>query len=41
VFSQIMSYALHRFDVPTTPGAATKPTTATTPANSSQDQDIT
>ena len=23
VFSQIMSYALHRYDIPTTPGAQT------------------
>ena len=23
VFSQIMSYALHRYDIPTTPGAST------------------
>jgi cell division protein FtsI (penicillin-binding protein 3) len=42
VFSQIMSYALHRYDIPTTPGAQT----ATPPANtststSSQAQDIT
>jgi cell division protein FtsI (penicillin-binding protein 3) len=41
VFSQIMSYALHRYDVPTTPGAATKPATTTTPSSSSQSQDIT
>jgi cell division protein FtsI (penicillin-binding protein 3) len=25
VFSQIMSYALHRYDIPTTPGARTAP----------------
>jgi cell division protein FtsI (penicillin-binding protein 3) len=43
VFSQIMSYALHRYDIPTTPGAATKPSStgsATTPSVS-QAQDIT
>jgi cell division protein FtsI (penicillin-binding protein 3) len=40
VFSQIMSYALHRYDIPTTPGAGT----STTPAagkTSDQAQDIT
>ncbi|HEY3842390.1 MAG TPA: penicillin-binding protein 2 [Acidimicrobiales bacterium] len=42
VFSQIMSYALHRYDVPTTPGAVAQPTsTKTTPTPSSQTQDIT
>jgi cell division protein FtsI (penicillin-binding protein 3) len=42
VFSQIMSYALHRYDVPTTPGAASQSTsTKTTPTPSSQTQDIT
>jgi cell division protein FtsI (penicillin-binding protein 3) len=42
VFSQIMSYALHRYDVPTTPGAATKTQpSGTTPSPSSQAQDIT
>jgi cell division protein FtsI (penicillin-binding protein 3) len=42
VFSQIMSYALHRYDIPTTPGAATKTTpAATTPTADSQAQDIT
>jgi cell division protein FtsI (penicillin-binding protein 3) len=42
VFSQIMSYALHRYDIPTTPGAATKTTPTTgTPSPSSQTQDIT
>ena len=43
VFSQIMSYALHRYDIPTTPGAQTKPAApGTTPApSSSQAQDIT
>jgi len=43
VFSQIMSYALHRYDIPTTPGVETKPTAAgSTPApSSSQAQDIT
>ncbi len=39
VFSQIMSYALHRYDIPTTPGAATQGAAAQTP--SSQAQDIT
>ena len=42
VFSQIMSYALHRYDIPTTPGAPTKTTPATTtPSATSQAQDIT
>jgi cell division protein FtsI (penicillin-binding protein 3) len=43
VFSQIMSYALHRYDIPTTPGAQTPPTTpGTTPASTTdQAQDIT
>jgi cell division protein FtsI (penicillin-binding protein 3) len=40
VFSQIMSYALHRYDIPTTPGAATTPASPTESA-SSQAQDIT
>jgi cell division protein FtsI (penicillin-binding protein 3) len=40
VFSQIMSYALHRYDIPTTPHAAQVPVT-TTPTSSSQTQDIT
>jgi cell division protein FtsI (penicillin-binding protein 3) len=40
VFSQIMSYALHRYDIPTTPGAATTPS-STTESASSQAQDIT
>ena len=40
VFSQIMSYALHRYDIPTTPGAHTTP--GSTPASTtSQAQDIT
>jgi cell division protein FtsI (penicillin-binding protein 3) len=39
VFSQIMSYALHRYDIPTTPGAATQGAAA--PSPSSQAQDIT
>jgi cell division protein FtsI/penicillin-binding protein 2 len=39
VFSQIMSYALHRYDIPTTPGAATQGPAA--PSPSSQAQDIT
>jgi cell division protein FtsI (penicillin-binding protein 3) len=39
VFSQIMSYALHRYDIPTTPGAATRTGTpgATPPASQAQD----
>jgi cell division protein FtsI (penicillin-binding protein 3) len=40
VFSQIMSYALHRYDIPTTPGVATKPA-STTESASAQAQDIT
>ncbi len=42
VFSQIMSYALHRYDIPTTPGAqtATSPTSSTETATA-QAQDIT
>jgi cell division protein FtsI (penicillin-binding protein 3) len=39
VFSQIMSYALHRYNIPTTPGAAAQGTA--TPSPSSQAQDIT
>jgi cell division protein FtsI/penicillin-binding protein 2 len=36
VFSQIMSYALHRYDIPTTPGAQTPTTTpGTTPTSTS------
>src|SRR6202012_5867916 len=43
VFSQIMGYALHRYDIPTTPGAQAPPTTpGTTPSpTSDQTQDIT
>jgi len=48
VFSQIMGYALHRYDIPTTPGASTPatpttPGTPTAPAQSTadQNQDIT
>jgi cell division protein FtsI (penicillin-binding protein 3) len=43
VFSQIMSYALHRYDIPTTPGAQTStPPPGSAPASaSSQAQDIT
>jgi cell division protein FtsI (penicillin-binding protein 3) len=43
VFSQIMSYALHRYDIPTTPGAQTSTATpGSTPTPSSdQAQDIT
>lgn len=40
VFSQIMSYALHRYDIPTTPGAGTS-TTPTGRPPSDQAQDIT
>jgi cell division protein FtsI (penicillin-binding protein 3) len=39
VFSQIMSYALHRYDIPTTPGAPTQGAPA--PSPTSQAQDIT
>ena len=39
VFSQIMGYALHRYDIPTTAGASTQRAAAQTP--SSQAQDIT
>jgi cell division protein FtsI (penicillin-binding protein 3) len=42
VFSQIMSYALHRYDIPTTPGAQTSVTPgASTETASAQAQDIT
>ncbi len=43
VFSQIMSYALHRYDIPTTPGAQTPASTpgATRPSTTDQAQDIT
>jgi cell division protein FtsI (penicillin-binding protein 3) len=42
VFSQIMSYALHRYDIPTTPGAATQSnSTPATETPSNQAQDIT
>ena len=44
VFSQIMSYALHRYDIPTTPGVHTTPgsTPGSAPAPAtSQAQDIT
>ncbi|HVX22927.1 MAG TPA: penicillin-binding protein 2 [Acidimicrobiales bacterium] len=40
VFSQIMTYALHHYDIPTTPGAATTPPPSGTVA-STQTQDIT
>jgi cell division protein FtsI (penicillin-binding protein 3) len=40
VFSQIMSYALHRYDIPTTPGAGAN-TTPATRTSSDQAQDIT
>ena len=42
VFSQIMSYALHRYDIPTTPGAQTSTTPGTASESASaQAQDIT
>jgi cell division protein FtsI (penicillin-binding protein 3) len=42
VFSQIMSYALHRYDIPTTPGAQTGTTPpGSTPHPADQAQDIT
>jgi cell division protein FtsI (penicillin-binding protein 3) len=42
VFSQIMSYALHRYDIPTTPGAPAKSTKpGSTPTAADQVQDIT
>ena len=43
VFSQIMSYALHRYDIPTTPGVQTAPSTPGTSTESAaaQAQDIT
>lgn len=42
VFSQIMSYALHRYDIPTTPGVqSTKPGSAPAASTTSQAQDIT
>ena len=40
VFSQIMSYALHRYDIPTTPGAPTTPPPPGTVA-AAQAQDVT
>jgi cell division protein FtsI (penicillin-binding protein 3) len=40
VFSQIMSYALHRYDIPTTPGVGAN-TTPSTRTSSDQAQDIT
>jgi cell division protein FtsI (penicillin-binding protein 3) len=41
VFSQIMSYALHRYDIPTTPGAQTTTPPGSAPSTSIQTQDIT
>jgi cell division protein FtsI (penicillin-binding protein 3) len=42
VFSQIMSYALHRYDIPTTPGAQTSTSAgSSTSTSSDQAQDIT
>jgi cell division protein FtsI (penicillin-binding protein 3) len=43
VFSQIMSYALHRYDIPTTPGVQTTPATpgSTSESAAAQAQDIT
>jgi hypothetical protein len=40
VFSQIMTYALHHYDIPTTPGAPTTPPPSGTVA-STQTQDVT
>jgi cell division protein FtsI (penicillin-binding protein 3) len=37
VFSQIMSYALHRYDIPTTAGASTQGASAQTPSDQAQD----
>ena len=37
VFSQIMSYALHRYNIPTTPGAATQGAAAQSPRSQAQD----
>jgi cell division protein FtsI (penicillin-binding protein 3) len=37
VFSQIMSYALHRYDIPTTPGAASQGAAAQSPTSQAQD----
>jgi cell division protein FtsI (penicillin-binding protein 3) len=38
VFSQIMSYALHRYDIPTTPGAQSSTTQPGSPATKTSDQ---
>jgi cell division protein FtsI (penicillin-binding protein 3) len=40
VFSQIMSYALHRYGIPTSPGAPSQPP-ATAPSAAGQAQDVT
>lgn len=37
VFSQIMSYALHRYDIPTTPGAAVRSPSTRSPSDQAQD----
>jgi cell division protein FtsI (penicillin-binding protein 3) len=37
VFSQIMSYALHRYDIPTTAGASSQRAAAQTPTSQAQD----
>jgi cell division protein FtsI (penicillin-binding protein 3) len=37
VFSQIMSYALHRYDIPTTVGASSQGSAAQTPTSQAQD----
>jgi cell division protein FtsI (penicillin-binding protein 3) len=37
VFSQVMSYALHRYDIPTTAGASSQAPPATAPVSQSQD----
>ena len=41
VFSQIMSYALHRYQIPTSPGAPTQNTAPASGSSASQTQDIT
>ena len=41
VFSQIMRYALHRYDIPTTPGAPVQATPRTGSSAAAQAQDIT
>lgn len=41
VFAQIMSYALHRYDIPTTPGASTQQPSPSSSDATSQQQDVT